>query len=278
MAALAHAVWNLAAKRAGEGGVLFVWLHFTGAAVVCVPAALVWLGVTGVEPRWTWLAASAVTAVLHVVYGVVLQRGYANGDMSVVYPAARGTGPLLAAVVAILVLGERPGPLGLAGAALVVAGVVVVGTGGSRRSNPLGRRVGLAYGLATGVVIACYTLWDAHAVTTLAIPPLVYFATSCVLQSVLLSPRALTGARELPKLLRRTWKHVAVIAVLSPLAYLLVLYAMRLAPVALVAPARESSIVVGSLLGVLVLREPNPTRRLAGSAVVLTGVALIGLA
>lgn len=278
VAAVAHALWNLAAKRAGDGGAVFVWLYYTGGAIVCLPVAIGWLVVTGTEPQWTWLWAAIVTAVLHVIYGVVLQHGYARGDMSVVYPAARGTGPMLAAVVAVLALGERPAPIGLAGAALVVGGVVVIGTSGSGRGDSHARKVGLVYGVTTGVVIACYTLWDAHAVTTLGISPLVYFALGAVLQSAMLGPRALAARQELPALLRRNWKQVTTIAVLSPLAYLLVLYAMRVAPVSLVAPARETSIVVGSLLGILVLREANPGRRLAGSAVVLAGVTLIGLA
>lgn len=276
VAACSHAVWNLAAKRVGDGGALFVWLYYSLSAVFCVPVALVWFLVTQPDPQWTWLAAAVVTAVLHVAYGVVLQRGYAAGDMSVVYPTARGTGPLLAALVAVALLGERPGTVGLVGALLVVAGVVVIGSGGGD-GDRRGRRLGLAYGAVTGCFIAGYTLWDAHAVSRLAIPPLVYFTIAVVLQSVFMLPRAIANRGRLPAMVRTHKREALVVAVLSPLAYLLVLFAMRLAPVALVAPARETSIVLGSLLGMVVLGEGQRARKLAGSAVVFAGIVAIGL-
>jgi drug/metabolite transporter (DMT)-like permease len=277
VAACAHAAWNLAAKRAGDGGALFVWLYYSLSALVCAPVALAWALVTLPDPQWIWLGAAALTAALHVGYGVVLQRGYATGDMSVVYPTARGTGPLLAALVAVTLLGERPGTVGLVGALLVIAGVVVIGSGGARRAPARGRRLGLAYGLATGVFIAGYTLWDAHAVTALAIPPLVYFTIATALEGVFLLPRALADRERLPGLVRAHWREALVVGLLSPLAYLLVLYAFRLAPVALVAPARESSIVLGSLLGLVALREGGAPRKLAGAALVFAGIVAIGL-
>lgn len=276
VSAVAHALWNLAAKRVG-GGALFVWLHYSASAVLCLPVAVVWLVSQQIRPEWTWLPVALLTAALHVVYGVVLQRGYAVGDMSVVYPLARGSGPLLTVVVAVAALAERPGALGLAGAGLVVAGVLVIGTGGGG-GDARSRRRGAVYGLATGAVIAGYTLWDAHAVTVVGVPPLLYFSLAVMMQGLLLAPRAAGHGREVAALLRQHGREVATVAVLSPAAYLLVLYAMRLAPVSLVAPAREFSIVLGSLLGWLALAEPDPGRRVAGAAVVVAGVVLIGMA
>src|SRR6185437_9616312 len=115
--------------------------------------------------------------LLHLAYFVLLQRGYAEGDMSVVYPLARGTGPLLSVLFAVVLLGERPGAVALAGALAVVAGVFVIGGLGSS-SGSGGRRAGVGYGLVTGITITAYTLWDAHAVTTLTVPPLVQLAGS----------------------------------------------------------------------------------------------------
>ena len=273
-AALAHAVWNFAAKRVPNGGAVFVQLYFAAAAVLWVPLALIWLVVHPATPDWNWALAVVVSGVLHVVYSVTLQHGYDTADMNVVYPLARGTGPLLTVAVAVLLLDERPGALALAGALLIIAGVVVIATG-RVPSHGGDRRAGLIYGVATGTAIAAYTLWDDHAVNALAVPPLPYFAFGCVVQCVLLAPNTWRGRDQVRPMWTDHWREVLAVAVLSPLAYILVLQAMRMAPVALVAPARETSIVIGSLLAWLVLHEPHPARRLVGSAVVLVGIVAL---
>ena len=273
-AALAHAVWNFAAKRVPNGGAVFVQLYFAAAAVLWVPIALIWLAVYPATPDWNWALAVVVSGILHVVYSVTLQHGYDTADMNVVYPLARGTGPLLTVAVAVLLLDERPGALALAGALLIIAGVVVIATG-RVPSHGGDRRAGLIYGVATGAAIAAYTLWDDHAVNALAVPPLPYFAFGCVVQCVLLAPNTWRGRDQVRPMWADHWREVLAVAVLSPLAYILVLQAMRMAPVALVAPARETSIVIGSLLAWLVLHEPHPARRLVGSAVVLVGIVAL---
>jgi len=275
-ASFLHAAWNFAAKRVGDGGAVFVWWYYTVSAVLCVPLAVVELLVSDdLRPQRWWLLAAAGTAVLHVGYGVVLQRGYAAGDMSVVYPLARGTGPLLSVIVAVLVLGERPGVLGLVGAAAVVAGVLVISAGRPAGGNS--RLTSVFYGVLTGATIAGYTLWDAHSVNAIGMPPLLYFASGSVLQTALLTPYALAR----PVARRRLWaahrREIMVIAVLSPLAYLLVLYVLRTTPVSVVAPVRELSIVIGSLIAWRVLGEPNPVRRLIGAVIVLSGIVGIAL-
>ncbi|SFJ50912.1 EamA-like transporter family protein [Amycolatopsis regifaucium] len=281
-AAVLHAGWNLAAKRIRGGGARFVWAYYSLSAVLLIPVMVISLVVEPQRPQWTWLLASAVTAVLHVAYGVVLQRGYAVGDLSVVYPLARGTGPLISVLAAVVLLGERPGPLGLVGAFLVVAGVLVIGSGRSPAhadaADRVARRKGVAYGLLTGLTIAAYTLWDAHSVASLGVPPIVYFGTGAIVQSLLMAPYALKDREEVSWLWREHKREVLLVGLLSPVAYLLVLYALQIAPVSLVAPARELSIVLGGLAAWLVLREANAVRRLAGSVVVLAGIAAIAMA
>jgi drug/metabolite transporter (DMT)-like permease len=277
VAAVVHAAWNLAAKRISSGGTQFVWLYYTVSAVVLLPVTVVLLAVEPERPQWSWLLAVAGTSVLHVAYGIVLQRGYRAGDLSVVYPVARGTGPLLSVLAAVLVLGERPGWLGLLGAFLVITGVLVISTG--RKEGPAGdRRAGVFYGLLTGAVIAGYTLWDAHAVTGVGVPPVVYFGLGSLLQTVMLVPGALAGRAEVARIWREQRREVLLVALLSPLAYILVLFALTMAPVSLVAPARELSIVLGGLAAWLVLGERDAVRRLAGSVIVLSGIAAIAAA
>ncbi|GAA1202585.1 EamA family transporter [Prauserella alba] len=298
LAAAVHAAWNLVATRV-PGGARFVFCYYTVSAVVLLPFGVAHLVVSGDQPRWTWLLAAVVTAVAHVAYGVVLQRGYTVGDLSVVYPLARGCGPLLSVLVAVALLRERPGWPGLVGAGLVVVGVLVISAPRAVRT-PGRRRAGAGYGMLTGVTIAAYTLWDAYSVDELGVPPVVYLAAGTVLQSLLLAPYALRRSRsegngfegtgfdgrgsgvraEGPthELWREHRRSVVLVGLLSPVAYLLVLFAMRLAPVSLVAPLREVSIVLAGLAGWLILGEPHGRRRLAGSLVVLAGITAIALA
>lgn len=273
---LAHATWNLVVKRSAVSGPTFVWLTAVFAGVVLVPVGIVAAVID--PPSWSDLAlAAAVSAILHVGYFLALQAGYRAGDVSVVYPLARGTGPLLSVVFAVVLFAERPGPIGFAGAAAVVVGVVVIGLAGGR-ANWRTARPGVLWGLLVGVLIAAYTLWDAHAVTALAISPILLNAGTSTLEAVLLTPVAVRRWDQARATLRNHWKDVLVVAVLSPLSYILILFAMQLAPVSIVAPAREISVVFVALAGWLLFREPHPAARLSGAAVVVLGVALLAAA
>lgn len=277
VAALCHALWNLAAKRVDTDGFTFVWCYDLASVVLWAPLAIYALirADLGVTPAL--LVAPLISGVLHIAYQLTLQTGYARADLGVVYPVARGVGPVLSMVVAILVLGERPGWAAALGALTVIAGIVVVATGHSGTSRQ-GVRAGVAWGAMTGVAIAAYTLWDSISVTTFGLPPVTYFVSSCLWQVVLMTPALLRRHRDrLSPVLRTRWREIAAVAVLSPLAYVLVLEAMRTAPVSLVAPARESSIVVGSLLAWWLFKEPDPLRRLLGAGIVLSGIVLIAL-
>ncbi|MFC9437590.1 EamA family transporter [Nocardia sp. NPDC057030] len=275
-AAVLHAAWNFAAKRVGAGGAIFVWWYYTISAALCVPFAIGDLLVEDVRPQLWWAVASVGTAVLHVGYGIVLQRGYAVGDMSVVYPLARGTGPLVSVVVAVLLFGERPGVVGLIGVAAVVIGVVVISAGPAAEGKPITASV--AYGVLTGAAIAGYTLWDAHAVTTIGMPPILYFTAGCLVQSAILTPHALARTHDVARLWSDYRREILIVAVLSPLGYLLVLFAMRTTPISVVAPVRELSIVISGLVAWRVLGEPNPARRLLGAVIVLSGIVGIAIA
>lgn len=273
-AAMAHAGWNLCAKAVPNGGALFVWLTGVWSTVFQLPVAIVAIAVEGgVAGAW-WIAV-LVSGCVHTGYFVLLQRGYAVGDLSVVYPLARGTGPMLSVGAAILLFGERPGLAVLLGTAGVVVGVWVIGGLGSGGGRSWATGVG--YGLGCGAMIATYTVWDAHAVTALAVSPFVLMTGSSAVQTMLLGPYAYRRRAEVAGIWARHRAPVLAVAVLSPLAYVLVLFAMRHAPVSMVAPARELSIVIGSVGAWLLLGEPNPARRLGGAVIVLAGVMAIAI-
>jgi drug/metabolite transporter (DMT)-like permease len=274
VAAIAHAAWNLAIKRAGTSGAGFLWLTFLVAVVVYLPFGIWSLATTGPDLA-SWLFFAVFSGALQVGYFLLLQRGYRKGDVSVVYPLARGTGPLLSVVFAVILFEERPGWLGLVGAGGVIAGVVVVGLAGGRGAAAV-NRAGVLYGLAVGVLIAAYTLWDSNAVTTGGMPVLGLYWGSVVAQALILAPAAARERGTLRVIAREHWRAVLAVGILSPLAYILVLLAIQSgAPVSIVAPAREVSVVLVSLAGWLWLREPHPVPRLVGSAIILSGVALL---
>ncbi|MEO8748825.1 MAG: DMT family transporter, partial [Allobranchiibius sp.] len=139
------------------------------------------------------------------------------------------------------------------------------------------RVAGLRWGALTGAVIATYTLFDDHSVTALGLGAVSYYSISAFWQAVTMSPVAWRRRDRVAPVVRAYWREVAVIALLSPFAYVLVLQAMKTTSVALVAPVRESSIVVGSLLAWWLFKEPRPVRRLLGAAIVVVGIALIAV-
>ena len=254
------------------------WVYVVLSAAIWMPIGVVWVVVAGDRPTWSWVIGPVGTALLDIAYQLALQRGYAEGDLNLVYPLARGAGPMITFVVAVTVLDQRPSVGEVAGVVAVVAGVALISFAG-RASRLAKDRAGVVWGLTTGAAIAAYTLWDNRSVNHLDVPPVPYFVLGLVLQLPFLA--VLLARRRNPTPVRDVWASARwpalAVAAFSPLAYILVLRAMQLAPVALVAAARESSIVIGAVFGWLVLREPRPARRLVGAVVVLVGIGLIAV-
>jgi drug/metabolite transporter (DMT)-like permease len=270
-AAVAHAAWNFFAKQA-RGGLPFVWLAgLVAASAYALPAAIQ-VVLSDKHVTGAGIAFMAVSGCLHSAYFTTLQRGYAEGELSVVYPLARGTGPALSVLAAIVILGERPGPIALVGAALVVVGVLSLAAG--HRHSP---RASIVFALLTGVTIAAYTLWDAHAVEDLAQPAIAYYWGSELTRAIVLAGPALRNRDGLRTALAHDRRAILAVGLLSPLAYILVLVALTLAPVSVVAPGREASIVSASLLGTRLLGEGDPTRRVSSAVAILGGIACLAL-
>jgi drug/metabolite transporter (DMT)-like permease len=273
-AAVGHATWNLVAKRSG-GAIEFIWLFTAVSSVLLlVPAIVVVVEhpVHGAAPA-LFIVGSGV---LHIVYFVLLQAGYRAGDMSIVYPSARGTGVLVATVGGVILFGEHPGALALGGAALVICGVIAT-SGRPSRISLRDARPALLSGLMTGAVIGTYTLWDKHAVDALAITPLFYYWGFNAVTLIGITPFALRNRSAVRREWAQSWKAAVAVGVLAPTAYVLVLYALVTTPVSFVAPVRESAIVFGSAMGVFLLREGNARMRLLGSVLIAAGVVLLAV-
>lgn len=274
--AVTHATWNIAAKRAADGGGTFVATYTLLSAAIVIPAAGVWMLVDPVRPTWTWLWAGSASAVLHLCYGLLLQKSYSVGDLNVAYPISRAVGPLLTLVVAAGALDEHVPDVALLGALVTIAGVGVIAW--PTASASLARReatLGAVFGTLTGCFIAGYTLWDDHSVNALDVPPGPYYLVTGTVQALVLSPMLVRSRGSVAQTFRRHYRSAIVVAVLVPFSYVVVLVAMQLAPVSLVAALRATSIALASLAGWLLFREPNPQRRLVGAAIVVCGVAAI---
>lgn len=280
LASLMHASWNLLAKRAASVGPIFVFAQNLAACVAYAPWVAFLLARGAVA--WSWKSAAFVmlSGFIHLGYSLCLQRGYRVADLSVVYPVARGTGPMLSTIGAVVLLGEIPSAAGMAGLALVVAGIVLITTQGNLSAfHRPGGHAGVRWGAATGGLIASYTVVDAYTVKGLGIAPVVLDWFSNLMRFFILAPLFLSSPRRALAAMRGHWWMAIAIGVLSSLAYILVLGALSLgAPLTLVAPMREMSMMVGALMGMVFLRERVGPWRLAGCAILVAGVVLLSLA
>lgn len=274
-AAFIHASWNYFLKRSG-GGTVFVWLFATLSALIYAPlAALVieWQRPDFGSVHYGLMFASAV---LHTAYYLLLDRGYRSGDLSVVYPLARGTGPLITIVCAVLLLQERPTPIAVTGALLIGGGAVAL-TGDPRKLRQSGNLHAVGFALLTGCMIASYTLVDKVAVAAWLIPPLVQDWAANLGRVLLMTPLALRLRSDIGPTWRRAKKEIVAVALLCPLSYILVLTAMVFTPVSYVAPAREVSILVAAFMGTQLLAERDAARRLAAAAAMVAGIVCLAL-
>jgi drug/metabolite transporter (DMT)-like permease len=281
-AALLHALWNVVAKRTG-GDARFALMAALFLVAIWAPLGVWAAGRELARWRlleWTVLLASAI---VHVLYFTTLLRGYRLSDLTVVYPVARGTGPLLASMGALAWLGESMSGVAAMGVAAVAVGVFFVAGGPglwAKAHDPVLRRrvrAGIGWGAATGVLIAGYTLIDGYAVKVLLISPILVDYVGNLFRVPFLLPAALRDRRGFGEVWRLQWRSALVVAVLGPLGYVLVLYAVRLAPLSHVAPAREMSMLFAALIGGRMLGESDRGLRLAGALCIAGGVAALAL-
>lgn len=271
-AAVCHSLWNLLVKTEPRR------LEVTFGALLV--GALLASPVLVVHPVWQLGAEAWVlivsSAVFETAYMLGLSAAYGAGDLSLVYPVARGTAPILVAPLAVALLGERLTAPGLAGITLVVLGIFL-GHAGLRRGWTAGSGRALGLAALTGVAIAGYSLVNKVGVSRVPVPlyaVLVFLVDAALLELVL----ALRGRAVWPFTPAGPWRRTLAVGALMMAAYLAVLLAMSMAPVAYVVAAREVSIVVTALLGALALGERHPVARVGGALVVFAGLALLALA
>jgi len=274
VAACIHATWNFWVKRAQAAGVAFVWASSTVTALLYAPVALWLFGAQlGAFTLEQWVAVG-IGGVLHTLYFLSLQRGYAVADLSVVYPVARGVGPFVASIAAMIWFAEVPTAGSLTGLVLIVTGTFTIAGGWAlfQRIGTEKARRGLAWGALTGLFIAAYTVNDGRAVKLLAIAPLLFDWLSGTLRAIFLVPAVIRRRGTVWRDIASSWRYMLGVGILAPVSYILVLHAMQIAPVSRVAPAREVSMLLAAFLGARLLGEGNLLRRLLGAALIASGV------
>ena len=277
LSAVAHASWNLMLKRAGDPEV-FAWVMLVVGSILLAPVGLALLWHNSMDFPGLWFLLASV--VLHVFYFILLARGYATGDLSIVYPVARGMGPMLVPVLAVILLGEIIETMAIVGIAAIVGGIYTISWWGNFHQvlrSPLLflRSAGMRYAVLTGLTIAVYSIVDKEGVGH--IQPLLYIYFMFIGTVALLAPYIL--ANKGMETVKAEWRANAVPITVSGLlafaAYGLVLTAFSLSRVSYVAPAREVGIVIGVLMGIFLLKEPFGQGRLFGSGLIVGGLVLI---
>jgi drug/metabolite transporter (DMT)-like permease len=269
-AAACHAGWNAAIKRGLDPLAATVSIAI-GSAVVAIPL----LFVTGlpITAAWPWVIASVL---IHLFYFAGLIESYRAGDMGQVYPIARGSAPLLTAAGTALLIGEHTAPVAWLGIVLLAGGVILLSLRGGRDLAQLDRRA-VGFALFTAVTICAYSLVDgigartagnAHAYTA------AMFLGNGIIMTAYGFARRGTGA--LASMMPH-WRIGLIGGALSYVAYAIVIWAMTVAPIAIVAALRETSVLFGALIAVVVLREPLRAVRIVAAVAIVIGLALIRL-
>ena len=272
-AGLVHASWNLILKGSEERLLVGAWSLLVG-GVLFLPVLLSSLPVPATV--WPYVGTSAAVFVL---YYWALAAAYGKGDFSLVYPVARGTAPAMIALWAFFFLGERPSLQGILGIAVILGGLVVLGGAPfwADRARWRDHTGGLGLAFLIAFLISAYSVIDGAGVRLWL--PVPYVILTFLLSGCVLIP--LLGARD-PKLtlgvLKSEWWRVGSIAVLTLLAYSMVLRAYQLAPIGYAGAAREIGIVFAALAGWALLGERFGRVRTIGAVLVFIGIGILSLA
>jgi len=269
-AAACHAGWNAAIKR-GLDPLATTVLISLGATIV----AALFLPLVGspAVAAWPWCAASVL---VHLGYFAALIESYRAGDMGQVYPIARGSAPLLTAAATTLFLGERLGLLGWCGIVLLVAGVMLLSLGGGRELARLDRKA-VGFALCTALTICAYSVIDGVGGRLAGSANAYSVALFLGIGPVMLIYALARRGREVILMMGRNWGTGLAGGTLQLGSYGIAIWAMTLAPIALVAALRETSVLFGAVIAVVFLKEPLRASRIAAALMIVAGLTLIRL-
>lgn len=269
---LAHAVWNMFAKQSTDKAV-FLWVIYFPSTIILLPSLIIELSNANLSTNeWLMLAASLF---MQSIYAALLANTYKAGDLSQVYPIMRGTPTLLIPAIGVLLLGETMSYWGFVGILVMLVGfIIIVGKSPSSAQRGQASLKPVLLALSVGLCITTYTIIDK--VNLQYLSPIALLEVTNIGFVLGLTPVALKWNR-LKQVVRNHANIIWIGAILSPGSYLLFLFAAQHANVSTVAPVREIGIVFGTLLGLLVLKESQGSRRVFASVIVVTGIAIIAI-
>ncbi len=267
-AAACHAGWN-ALIKIGLDPLSTTTLISLGSGVVAL-AFLPFAGLPAVA-AWPWIVASVV---IHLFYFGALIEAYRTGDLGQVYPIARGSAPLMTAAVTTLFVGETMSVLGWAGIVALVGGVFLLSARGGRDLTRIDRRA-VGFALMTALTICAYSVVDGIGARVSANPN-AYSAWLFVGIALVMLPYALwRDGRDVVPAMRTYWRRGLAGGGLQLLSYGIAIWAMSVAPIAIVATLRETSVLFGAVIAVIVLKEPLRPPRIIAALLILCGLVLI---
>ena len=269
-AALCHAGWN-ALIKVGLDPLSTTTLIAIGSAVV----GLVCLPLVGMPEAaaWPWLIASVI---IHLGYFAALIEAYRAGDLGQVYPIARGSAPLMTAAASLVFVGERLSLVSWIGIAALAAGVLLLSARGGRALAHIDRRA-VGFALLTALTICAYSVVDGIGARA-SRNPQSYVLWLLIGNALLLTPYALwRDGRDVIPAMQRFWLRGLAGGALQTLSYGIALWAMTLAPIAIVASLRETSVLFGAVIAVVVLKEPLRAARIGAALLIVGGLILIRL-
>lgn len=271
-AAICHAMWNFAARTI-MGNLVVIWSALLAGCLLLLPGVI---GYAIHQGNDVLIPAPAVqyiiaTGVIHAVYFALLSRAYEQGEISVVYPIARGSGIGLTALFAWFLLRENISPFGLAGVCLVTAGIVSMGitTRGSRDAER-----GYRLAVCVGISIAAYSLVDKIGVSKVS--PIVYIWLMFFIAALALCPLLVRRYRgSITTIAKSNTGNILIIGGGSIGTYLMILFALQIAPVSYIVAAREFAVVIGALLGIVFLKERITVLKGVATVFIVMGLVLL---
>lgn len=273
LSAVFHASWNFILRKV-TGNIVVLWISLWASGLIALPFTLFFLP-AGINSVTSYALADftlpLLSGLIHWGYFSLLATAYRYGEISTIYPIARGSGIALTGIVATFFLQEQISPAGLAGIALIIGGIGITSGKGMLIGD---NRRSLLLALGVGVSICGYSVVDKSAVAT--IPPLLFLTLLYLLSAILMTPQILRNYyHQLPDQLRKHWRYALAVGIGSAGAYLIILYAYTLGPVSYIVAMREFAIVIGVLLGAVFLKEKVTTRKWIGVLIIVIGLVFI---
>jgi drug/metabolite transporter (DMT)-like permease len=270
-AAALHALWNSLVKSAGD--------KFLSSAIVALWCGVAAIAAALVLPRPAAAAMPFIiaSAIIHIVYFILVGHLYRSADLSVAYPIMRGLAPLIAAIIALVTLGEMPPPIASLGVLALVTGVLAMGASGLAHGRIDRQTVIVA--LANSAVIAIYSVIDGQGARLSGVGSAFAFAynswadalTALAYLPIILCLRGRAAATAFAA----GWRRGLIGGLAAFFGYAIVVWAMTRAPIAAVAALRETSVVFAAIIGVVALREPFHAQRAIAVLVILAGIILL---